>query len=112
MKLVSMKLSAKEAKEDCGMTAPGDTKDLPRWPWGLRLTLDDEVLTKLGLELPDVGDTVTITAQAHVVSVNSSERQGETNRSVELQITDLAIGAESRPDDAKTAKALYDNTAE
>lgn len=93
------------AKEKDASPEPGDA---PRYPYGLQLHLDDEALEKLGLKaLPRVQDKLRLVAQVSVVSVNeyeSTDSDGVT-RSVDLQITDMALDAE--PESKSLADRLY-----
>jgi hypothetical protein len=50
-----------------------ETKD--HYPWGLRITLDNETLQRLGLNAkspPAVGDSVSVMAMANVCSVSTA----------------------------------------
>ncbi len=93
MKTVSMKRAKDEKKEDgcepCSVTSHED------YPWGLRITLDDEQLKSLGMSaLPAVGMPVGIEAIGLIVSASeNSVDDGKSERRVEIQITDLAIAA-------------------
>lgn len=88
--LVSMALSAAEAKAETTMAEP-----LPKYPWGLQLDLNDDVLEKLGLkDLPAVGAVLLLRAKVEVVSTSESERQGGAlSRCLGLQVTDLQLDA-------------------
>lgn len=100
MDLVSMKRSPAEAKE---AATPADTA--PEYPYGLRLRLEDEELQKLGLTtLPDVGTSLVLTARVEVCGTSAYDSESGKHRSVELQLTDLALAPEQRP---ANAEALY-----
>lgn len=61
----------------------------PEYPYGLRICLDNESLTKLGItELPAIDAEFKVTALACVVSISQNESQGSEKpyRSVDLQI--------------------------
>lgn len=94
MKLTNMKLS----KGSHAKTSPGvmlDSKDKgPDYPWGLRLNLDHDTLTKMGVkDLPKVGSKMQIHAHGHVHSVSENSSKGEKpRRSVDIQITHLGVG--------------------
>lgn len=113
MKLVSMKLKKTEKGDAkaccCDCSVPGcsceDEKD--RYPWGLRVSLENEQLDALKLLLPKVGDTFPISAIVKVVGTRSCETEGGEMRSLELQITDLGIEEKGGVDMAKTADKLY-----
>ena len=87
--LRSMRLSKAKKTEQ---TQPALSHS-PEYPYGLRLSLDQDALKKLGISsLPKAGSTVTLHAKAFVASVSQSEQDGSTpQRSMEVQITDLEL---------------------
>jgi hypothetical protein len=91
MTMVNMQMSAEEAKE---YGSPVDGGNLPKYPYGLCLSLDDDSLEKLGIEGPvSVGTEMMITAKVKVTSTSQREDQGgESESRMELQITDMEIG--------------------
>jgi hypothetical protein len=108
MKLTSMKLTKSDVErqqEKYSKPAPADAE---RYPYGLELHLDNQVLDKCGLdELPEVGSTMTLMATVKVTSVSSrDEVDGDKRNSVSLQIT--AMGLESdATDNTKKVEKLY-----
>jgi hypothetical protein len=107
-KLTNLKLTPKEAKGDypeCGSI--GSMKDKgPRYPYGMELRLDTETLDKLGIDLSDykVGESCVIEAKATVTRLSESQQQGgKDRRDLELQITDIAIGADKAGKKAKAS---------
>jgi hypothetical protein len=88
--LINMQQSAEEAKE---YTDP-KASDAPKYPWGLCITLNDDSLEKLGIDaLPAVDVEVTIIAKATVSRTSEYQTQGgESERSLDLQITDMQVG--------------------
>lgn len=107
-KLVSLKMSKKEAKGDLGYPGQPSTKseedNLPRYPYGTKLRLETEVLDKLDCEPSDfkTGQILEVTARVEVVGTSTSQRQGGKDRNeLELQITDLALDTKA----IKKAKA-------
>lgn len=83
----------------------------PDYPYGLRITLDDAVLAKLGVgKLPEIGTEFKLQALAYVVSVSARETSSgrERDRSVELQIKalELAPATEKGGD----AQRIYPNS--
>lgn len=103
-KLVSMKMTEKEQKDQYAVEAK--PPEGPRYPYGLCLHLDDDVMKKLKMgDLPKVGKQVLVTALADVTSVSERESLiGGSHQSVELQITDLALGPHN---DKDAGEALY-----
>lgn len=109
--LVSMKLSKKDRDARMGEVA-SSSPDMPAYPWGLSVTLDDDVLEKLGLGLGDftVGNSMTLIAKVDVTACSSNETKGQDARvSVSLQITDLCL-EDSGSKATKAADALYGDT--
>lgn len=92
--LVSLKRTKKEKSEgDSVCCAPGGGDD---YPYGTRLDLDEDSLDKLGItNLPEVGSTMKVTAEASVDSVSSrayaGEDGGKQKRSLTLQLTKMAL---------------------
>lgn len=107
-KLTSMKLDPKviEARNKPSSILSDDS---PVYPYGLRVNLDEDALDALGMKtLPKVGGMMYLGANVKVVGVTDNEHMsdgGETHRhrSVELQITDMGLGAT----DATDADTLY-----
>ena len=78
---------------------------MPRFGYGLQISLDEEQCEKLGLDrAPKAGQQFTLRAVAVAVSVTESvERDGDSDGPdvcVCLQITDLEV----KPDGAMSAK--------
>lgn len=93
MNLVNMKLTPSESKEETGaLTAQG-----PAYPYGLSICLDQQALAKLGISvLPNIDTPMTLSARVVVTSVSEYQTQGaEARRSVDLQITEMALGPAS-----------------
>ena len=88
--LKSMKMAPKEAKK---AEEAFIDRDPPRFPFGLRVSLNDESLDKLGMkELPKVGEQKSLVAMVEVVEVSEHDSAGgKPRRRVELQITDMVL---------------------
>lgn len=94
MNLVNVALDAEEAKEESGAEeAMGGGGDLPKYPYGLCLHLDDHTLEALGLTtMPEVNSWVRLEAKGIVVGVESRQTQdGEAEQYLKIQITDLGV---------------------
>lgn len=105
--MVSMQLTAAEAKE---YSVGGSNEDLPKYPYGLCLYLDDDSLKKLGMtSTPEVGAAMKLTAKVMVVGVGMDQQQdGDKEQRVSIQITDMELAAAvSGP---STASVLYGAT--
>lgn len=109
MTLKSMKLDKQEMKEQAEPAA--DLIDRPCYPYGLSLRLDEDALDKLGIStLPEVDGVLMLTAKVTVTGASSNERstggdKTAKHRCLELQITDMALGAAPAEKDA--ADELY-----
>ena len=103
MKLQSMKRTEEDRKKSAGTIMEGEQPD---YPWGLRITLNDEQIKALGIKaLPAVGAKCAIEAVGIIQSVSDEAvDNGESNQRIEIQITDLALAA---PGTSKFA-AMYD----
>lgn len=108
MPLVDMELDD-EAKNDlsvpvAGMVAGMQEKLVPAYPWGLRLSLTEQELCKLGLDCSEIkaGDYIHLRAFARVKDVTTGSREhpvtgdSENTARVELQIEQLAAEDEDK----------------
>lgn len=93
--MVNMARTAEHKPEAVGHASP-DSGEEAKYPYGLCLSLDDETLTKLGIEGPvSVGTEMMITAKVKVTSTSERESvSGGSEARMELQITDMEIGAQ------------------
>ena len=106
-KMVDLARTPAEIREDIKSTIAPTMASAPVYPYGLCLSLDEDILEKLGLgdeELPEVGDMIHLVAMARVTSCSESEREnakGEKEKCcrIELQITHLA--AEDEDDETE-----------
>jgi hypothetical protein len=90
MKLVSMKRSD-EAKDDAMECKPCQG-DMPDYPWGVRLNLDEEQLSQLGIgPMPTAGAVVLIEAKGMVTGMREEHIDGKLRRGLEIQITELGL---------------------
>ena len=89
LKLRDMKLTRAEKSEEAEIAT-----DRPDYPYGLTLSLNEESIDKLGIELPDVGDTFFVLAIATVRSVSEHQSDDHTSRDVSLQIEQLSLDGE------------------
>lgn len=102
IKLVNMKRAAPKPTEPSSVMGEG-----PRYPWGLAVNLDEESLQKLGVaQLPDVENEMILVGRVKVTRTSSSQDEGGgRHRSMELQITDMALNNGDEEQDA--ASTLY-----
>jgi hypothetical protein len=103
MAFINMKLSPKEAKEEMDCCAPSGEEG-PAYPYGLSLSLSNEVLTKLGMTSPpSVGSKLLLAAMVEVTSNSQYENQEGKEANVSLQITDMELTATGK----SAAQRLY-----
>lgn len=110
----NLALSPEEAKKeygDCCVSPEGE--NLPKYPYGLSLYLDDDTLKKLGItDLPKVGTsmpaTITVTVTGTSQRATQSSKEGEQMRTcVDLQITDMDITTPTK----SAADVLYGSSS-
>lgn len=94
-KLVDMKL-LKSQREGLGLTAPTRDVKEPPYPYGLRITLENEALKKLGKTAKDFeyGGRMKMPCEVEVVSLNESQdrdNKGEKRETVGLQIIKMGV---------------------
>ena len=107
MPMVNMKHSREEAEK----YVEPEVGDEPQYPYGLCINLHADELAKLGItSLPAVGTEMTLMARVFVKSTSAYQSQGgESNTSMDLQITDMELGSANTSSSA--AEALYGNNA-
>lgn len=94
-KLVDMELDD-ESKLDFCAPMPCPTPD---YPYGLRLSLSEKELKKLGMPTPQVGDYIDMRAFCCVKSVSCDSTDNGDSCRVELQIEKIAV--ENEADEAE-----------
>ncbi len=104
--LINMETTPAEAQE---MVSPPSAADVPKYPWGLELCLNDDVLEKLGVKsLPTVGTEVTIVAKASVSATRENSTEGDgVSQNMSLQITDMQIDGLDADLFGRAAELLY-----
>ena len=80
----------------------------PRYPYGLRICLNQESIEALGIsKMPQVGDVMNVMATAKVVSVSQSEMEsGKMYGSIDLQIVEMGVEKKGKEKTADSSK-LY-----
>lgn len=102
MKPVSLKRTPKEAKKlDTIEYKP------PEYGYGTCLNLDGDMMDKLGLSIAvDPGTKFNISGTAEVVGISARKNaSGEDYKSLDLQITTLAVDKQGKPE--KLAGSMY-----
>ena len=94
MKLHSLMRSAADKAHDAGACCAPTADGAPDYPYGTCLYLDEAQLAQVGIDaLPPAGAVLDMQAVAMVKGVREEQVNGELKRSLELQITDLGLGA-------------------
>lgn len=110
--MTNLAMTKEEAKAEYGMSTnkAEDDEDLPRYPYGLTLYLDDDTLEKLGItDLPKVGSKML--AQITVMVTGTSQRATQSTKAgeemktcVDMQITDMEL---AMPAGKPTSEVMY-----
>lgn len=101
-------INMKQAHKSDTLLAECCTSDAPEYPYGLRLGLDTDALTKLGIaELPEVGTVLKLVARVEVVSVSQYEHADGKSKDLGLQITDMEL---EREGETQKPQNLYPNS--
>lgn len=86
-KLVDMELDDEDKYDFC---APIPCAK-PDYPYGLRISLSEKELKRLGLPIPECGDMLDVRCFATVTSVSINEGSDGKSCRVELQIEKMAV---------------------
>lgn len=100
MEMVDLKLPKKSVKAMKAGMVPS-TVEPDQYPYGTRITLDEEQLAKMGdlFEDANVDDEVTITAKGVFSSKRSDQTHvGKKNRGLSIQIQKIHVNCESADD--------------
>lgn len=103
--MVDLKYTPKEQQEEAGESMSPTGSNLPDYPWGTCIDLDDASLTKLGIpDLPNVGDEYHIVAVGKVTRLSSSADENEAENRMTIQIMFMELTHEDEmPDEKETA---------
>lgn len=104
MKTVNLKIGT-----DTYESEGGKPETRAEYPWGLRFTLNNDTLEKLGIPLPKVGEMLAVGGIAKVLSVSTRTEGDKAESSVDLQFTDLGVEAAPAPQ-RSAADTLYGDT--
>lgn len=98
MALINMSRPKPEVKEERVTLAPEGDSYYEKYPYGLRISLRNEQLEKLGIDVTKykAGDTGILNAKVIFTEVCSRDMLGDSNESkkdnsMEIQITDLEV---------------------
>ena len=100
--LTSMKKTTAEKKEGSDIVSASQED----YPYGLRIHLEDDEISKLNIPMPKIGATMVLVANIKVTSVSERADEDGENRSVGLQITEMEL-APYEKNDTDHVKKLY-----
>lgn len=105
--MVDVKYTKAEQKEEYGEMADGS--NMPDYPYGLTINLDDCCLSKLGItDLPEVGDEYHIVAVGKVTRISTSADEDEEENRMTIQIMFMQmVHEDEEPGEKETAN--YEN---
>jgi hypothetical protein len=92
MKMIDLKQKPPSKKDS--MKEPCCVDGYDKYPWGLRLNFDTDVIEKLGLDLKTlkVGGSIVIKAKGSVIEVSETERvKGKPSKRLEIQIEQIGL---------------------
>lgn len=92
MDLCDMKRTKMEKKSTSPEVA-ADTYEEPEYPYGLEISLEEESMKKLGLDIDDfsVDNKVDMICQGEITRTHESSGREHSNSSVSIQITRIAM---------------------
>ena len=106
MKLVELRRKPEKKKKASKSEVVAEHEE---YPWGLRLHLDDKIVSKLGLKPKDmkVGSTVKLEARAYVCGARA--QPGGKDKNIELQLVAMGIDTAGSFEDGFNAGADEDD---
>lgn len=101
-----MKLTEAELKERDSTSLSEED----RYPYGLRIHVDDQSMQKLGTELPEIGTKMLLVAEVEVASVSQYASPDNEDKSFSLQIQQMEL--KDKPSAEAKLKRMYPSSAE
>lgn len=94
--MISLKRTKAEAKLRDSLAEPVPNTDLPEYPWGLQLDLNQDTLPKLNMDVTDYkpGDVLFFRIRTEVRSLISNDTFGGKSQTMSLQITDMGLDSD------------------
>ena len=99
--LVDLALSEEEQADMCMPAAVQAKDNVPKYPYGTRISLTEAEMEKLGLDVDcDVDDKIVLRCVGTITSVSTNKRADGTNDArVEIQIERMAVREDEDDDD-------------
>ena len=66
--------------------------DEPRFPFGLEITLENDTINKLGIELPEAGEQFIVVGVGPVTRVSQTDNKRGKDRSFSIQLQKIEVG--------------------
>ena len=88
--LTDMKLPKRKKSSDCEVAC--ESPDEPRYPYGLEISLDNDAIKKLGIELPEAGEQFIIVGVGPVTRVSQTDNKRGKDRSFSIQLQKIEVG--------------------
>jgi len=83
-------------------------REAPQYPYGLCICLDNDSFEKLGIEMPKLGDKLTLEATVEVTSLSASSYNGDEKRlNISLQITEMELAPVSKNKGKPAEEVIY-----
>lgn len=91
MKLTDLKRTKKEMKGSQPIAV--DSGEVEKYPYGLRLNLRKEELSKLGIKIDSVkmGQRVKVEAETEIVGISESQYPNDSSENISFQIQKIAL---------------------
>jgi len=90
MSLVDMKLPKRSKDKGCEVAC--ESPDEPRYPYGLEISLDNDAIKQLGIELPEAGEQFIVVGVGPVTRVSQTDNKRGKDRSFSIQLQKIEVG--------------------
>lgn len=111
MALKSLAFTKAEQKERTTAMNKCVPYDGDKYPWGMRLDFNNDVMKKLDVDtLPKTGSEITLRAKAKVISTSVNIRDGETEKRMELQLVALELELPEETAEDAIERAIAENS--
>ena len=103
--LIDMARTPADKEKEARRWDEPQVNEMPDYPYGLSISLEDEACKKLGLDKLDEDSPVNITATGMISNYSVMTINGEKKMSVTIQLQKMSVSGESDKDDP--ADTLY-----
>ena len=97
--------------EDMSIGEPAGKTSKESYPWGLRLSLNDPIIEKLGIDISKLktGQAYKMDCEAIVTSISQNDYEGKISNDLSLQITGMSIPKKTNSDRLQSGKSILNN---